>query len=266
MEIEPSAYPASIEIDAGQIHLWCLEYGSPPADALIARYRTMLNSDERHQAERFYFARDRLRYLQTRVLVRTVLSRYTGIEPASLSFKTNDFGKPRLADSLPRILPVEFNVSHTHSLIVLAVIRGEAIGVDTENVLRDAPLNIAGHFFSAPEAAELQDLAVDRQAARFFEYWTLKEAYIKARGMGLSIPLDRFSFKITGARIALHVDPSLNDDASLWQFWQFRLREHYLISLCAKRMATGTPAVIVRECVPLVSDTLAAYQLIRGSV
>lgn len=126
-----------------------------------------------------------------------------------------------------------------------------------ENVSRRltvAPL--ADHYFANAEKGNLQSLPLSQQPFRFFEYWTLKEAYIKARGMGLSIPLDRFSFDVTQAgRIDLHVDPCLEDDAERWMFWQWSLDQDYLLALCAQRNCNAaTPSVQLWRALPLLTS------------
>ncbi|MDO9001889.1 MAG: 4'-phosphopantetheinyl transferase superfamily protein [Aquabacterium sp.] len=117
-----------------------------------------------------------------------------------------------------------------------------------------APL--ADHYFANAEKGNLQSLPLSQQPFRFFEYWTLKEAYIKARGMGLSIPLDRFSFDVTQAgRIDLHVDPCLEDDAERWMFWQWSLDQDYLLALCAQRNCNAaTPSVQLWRALPLLTS------------
>lgn len=159
-----------------------------------------------------------------------------------------------------------FNISHTHSLIVLGVTRDRELGVDVENVsARRVSIDIADRFFAPEEVAALATIATDQQQYRFFEYWTFKESYIKARGMGLSIPLDKFSFRYPDERgVELSVHPDLGDDAARWQLWQFRPAVDYLVAVCAERI--GLPAHLsLNKIVPLGTTTPLAPAWLRRS-
>lgn len=183
------------DIDRGQIHLWFVFLDEIRDARLLDQYRRLLTEEERHQERRFFFAKDQHRYLVTRALLRTTLSRYAPIAPEQWSFYRNAYGRPEIANDDCRANEISFNVSHTLGLIMLAVTGKCLLGVDTENVrTRQVSPDLATHFFSRAEATALQRLPVELQHERFFQYWTLKESYIKARGMGLSIPLDQFSF------------------------------------------------------------------------
>jgi 4'-phosphopantetheinyl transferase len=162
---------------------------------------------------------------------------------------------------------LRFSISHTHSLIVLAVTRGRALGVDVENVCaRDASLDIAERFFSPSEVATLAGAPAKEQRDRFFEYWTLKESYIKARGMGLSLPLDKFSFRYPDARsVEIVIDPELADHPGRWQFWQFRPRPEYLVAMCAERAGAQSPVVVIMKAVPMMTETVLDADFCRTS-
>ncbi len=243
-----------IPLTSGEIHLWLADYDQIADESLHAAYRELLNPAERQQEPRFYFARDRRRYLVTRALVRTVLSRYAPVAPADWAFSPNAYGRPELASEQAGDL--SFNISHTHSLIVLGVTRQRALGVDVENFrTREVSMDLASHYFAAPEVEVLNATPEHEQQYRFFEYWTFKESYIKARGMGLSLPLDKFSFHYRDERavnIAIH--PELGDDPARWQFWQFRPSPDYLVAVCAERNGVQRPSVTVRQAVPLSSE------------
>lgn len=238
-----------------QIGLWLAyyhEFGSP---LLHTELRTLLTDVERAQEARFHFADDRLRYLVTRAMVRTVLSRYAMVAPGSWEFVCNAYGRPELAPGFAAH-DLRFNISHTRGLIALAVTRGRAIGVDVENTaVREAPLGVAEHFFAPAEVAELSALAPDRRPDRFFDYWTLKEAYIKARGMGLSLPLDRFSFHFPAPdAVRLVADAELDEDSSRWNFLHGRPAPGYLLALCVEHAAGPAPLVHARRIVPAARD------------
>lgn len=235
----------------GEIHLWLAFYDRIDDEATLAAFRALLDPAERLQQGRFYRADDRRRYLVTRALVRTVLSRYLPVEPVDWVFTANAYGRPAASNDEAREARLSFNLSHTQGVIVLAVARDRALGVDVENVqAREVSTEIADHYFSPAEVAALHRVPLQQRQERFFEYWTFKESYIKARGMGLSIPLDRFSFDFPhehGVRIT--VAPELGDTLP-WQFWQLRLAPRYLIAVCAERLQGAGPAPSVQGIWP----------------
>lgn len=250
---------------AGQIDIWLVFYQQITEPTLLSTLLALLNDDERAQQLRFHFADDRLRYLATRALVRTVLSRYAPIAPADWSFTPNEYGRPAIANDHAQARTLSFNLSHTRGLIAMAVTRDRVLGVDVENLTtRQVSGGIAEHFFSPAEVAELATVPIERRQDRFFEYWTFKEAYIKARGMGLSIPLDRFSFHFPDERqVRLSIEPDLGDVAERWRFWQFRPTGDYLLALCVERLDGAEPLLTVRTVVPTVSDAAFDWTLLK---
>jgi 4'-phosphopantetheinyl transferase len=251
----------------GEIHLWLSFYDEIADLGLHACYRDLLSVGEKEQQTRFYFARDRQRYLVTRVLVRTVLSRYASIRPTEWTFIANAYGRPEIGNAQAKDFNLSFNVSHTHHLIVLAVTEQRALGVDVENIIaRGASIDIADRLFAPAEVVALAAVPHHQQQYRFFEYWTLKEAYIKARGLGLSLPLDKFSFHYPkDGAVALTIHPELADDAARWQFWQFRPKPKYLVAVCAERAGTRTSGLVVRTVVPGVYEELFAPVFLHTS-
>jgi 4'-phosphopantetheinyl transferase len=251
-----------------EIHLWLASYEEIADERLHAAYRDLLNEEERAQEPRFYFARDRRRYLVTRALVRTVLSRYVpAVEPAQWSFETNAYGRPAAANAAAKAERLSFNLSHTHSMIVLAVTAGREVGVDVENVrAREVSIGVADRYFAPQEVRVLNAVPAPEQQYRFFEYWTFKESYIKARGMGLSLPLDKFSFHYPDDdAVEIAIDPELADDAERWQLWQFRPSPEYLVAVCAERTGAPAPRLVVRKTVPMLSETSFNPEFLRLS-
>ena len=181
-----------------QIDLWCAFPEQIADGALLLEFRCLLTEHEREREHQMHFARDRRRYLVTRALVRIVLSKYApSVVPHEWAFTSNRYGKPDIANPAPQAANLTFNITHSGQLIVVGVARGIALGVDTENVrVRRAPLDIADDYFTSDEVVNLRAQSAEIQQRRFFEYWTLKESYIKARGMGLSIPLDHIGFRL----------------------------------------------------------------------
>jgi len=196
-----------------EVHVWRASLDQP---ALLADFFATLSPDEQKRAARFHFQKDREHYTAARGLLRAILSRYLKLDPADLAFGYSSYGKPYLAGEQPD--GVRFNISHSHGLALLAFARGRDLGVDVEFVRPDiAEEEIAERFFSAAEVAALRALPASRQAEGFFNCWTRKEAYIKARGEGLSLPLDQFDVSLApGEPAALLCTRVAVNDASRW--------------------------------------------------
>lgn len=258
---------AIIPLPPAEIHLWLAFYDEITGERLLSDYWALLNAAEKEQQKRFYFAKDRLRYLVTRALVRTVLSRYELIDPREWVFSTNAYGCPEIANAQAREARLWFNISHTDSLIVLGVTKHRALGVDVENFrAREVSIDIADRYFAPAEVADLSGVPPHQQQYRFFEYWTFKESYIKARGMGLSLPLDKFSFHYPHDRaVKIAIDPELADDAARWQFWQFQPRPEYLVAICAERIGDQPMTLTVRQAVPMQSEKFFIPEFLRIS-
>jgi 4'-phosphopantetheinyl transferase len=255
-----------LEIERDQIHLWMAFFEDIRDEGLLQRYDRLLAPEEREQRRRFHFEIDRHCYLVTRALLRTVLSRYAVVEPHEWAFAANAYGKPEIANADHHTRHITFNISHTRGLILLGITSDAAIGVDVENSrLREPPLKIANQFFASEEVADLQALPRAQQHDRFFEIWTLKESYIKARGMGLSISLDWFGFQFPAKRtVRISMRPELNDRPSRWRFWQFRPAAPYLAAVCAEATETNQQ-LVARKVVPLLCEEDCDCGIVRTS-
>lgn len=255
-----------IGISAAEIHLW---FANDRIDSeTAAACRAVMTEDERQQEQRFHFQRDRDRHVVTRALVRKVLSRYESLHPADWVFSKNAYGRPEIDLASPGISDLFFNISHTDGLIVVAIARGRAVGVDVESIRADRDLlDVAKQVFSPAEFEELFRLPAECQLDRFFQLWTLKESYIKARGMGVSIPLQKFGFRLDqNGTIDLEIAAELADDARRWQCWQFRPADGYLLALCAERSGQVSPAIIARRTASFDPDDTAGLQADRVSL
>jgi 4'-phosphopantetheinyl transferase len=262
-----SLSPPYITLDSLELHLWLTFYDELAGEQLRATYRAVLNYAENEQESRFYFEKDRWRYVVTRALVRTVLSRYAPLAPKDWTFLTNRYGRPEIANTEATKDGLTFNISHTDSLIVLGITKHRALGIDVENIhRRKVSIKIAEQFFAWNELAELARIPLHRWQDRFFEYWTFKESYIKARGMGLSLPLDKCSFYFPHDRcVKIAIHPKLADDAVRWHFWQFRPRREYLVAVCAECVDTRAPLLVIRKIVPARSEELLVTEILRTS-
>ena len=217
-----------------------------------AAYRALLSPDEHDRMSRLIFERDRRRFLLTRALVRTTLSRYADVPPAGWSFIANVHGRPEIVDRPPGVPDLRFNLSHTDGLIACAVTIGREVGVDVEHIGRRLTHDVAGRFFAPREVSDLKQLSDDEQHRVFFDYWTLKEAYIKARGFGLALPLADFAFQLSpSSSPRISFEPSLEDDPATWQFFQDWPTPQHRLGLAIRREGADLP-VRVRTVVPKV--------------
>lgn len=248
------------------IDLWLVHYKAIVDAELLGALQCLLNSEERQRQQRFHFDDDRKRFLLTRATVRTVLSRYAPVAPQDWIFSANSFGRPAIANAHPQAPDLDFNLSHTSGLIVLGVCRGRKLGVDVENIRTRKPSpGIAERFFAPEESTALANLAEELRSERFFAYWTLKEAYIKARGRGLSIPLDRFRFFFPSPdRIHFSIDADLEDDADRWRLWQF-CHDDYLLAVCTEHRDLEAPNITCRRLVPTVAEEAIHIPLYAAS-
>jgi 4'-phosphopantetheinyl transferase len=193
----------------------------------------------------------------TRALTRTVLSRYAAVRPQDWEFSAGAHGRPAI--SAPRHAPpLEFNISHAADLVMLGVTTGRTLGLDTESIeARAAEIDGLDRYFAPEESMALLALPPGERRRRFFELWTLKESYIKARGKGLAIPLDSFRFELRGEQgLTLHMRPELGDSPGCWRVWQLDLRLDYLAAVCAARGEDLSPRIVVREIVPLLREKI----------
>ena len=254
-------------INAQHIDMWFTFYTDIVDTVLLAAMRQLLNEAERIEESRFHFADDRKRYLVTRAMVRTVLSRYAPVAPEDWTFSSNESGRPAIATQHAQAIGLTFNLSHTRGLIALGVSRHRTLGVDVESVHRQQDtLSIAEHYFAPAEYAELARLPEAQRQARFFEYWTFKESYIKARGKGLSIPLDKFSFHFANDRaVRMVTDPVLSDAANGWRFWQLRPAPEYLLAICAQSLDGDAPILTMRKTIPMVADDIIDLPVLKRS-
>jgi 4'-phosphopantetheinyl transferase len=190
-----AAYPHHLEIVAREIHVWRVRLDC--SQSILECLESSLAPNERDRADRFFFLRDRNAFVATRGILRRLLAKYLQRRPADIEFVNHVHGKPFLA-SRTRDKPLEFNVSHSHGLALLAFSVGRRVGVDVELVRQDiASEEIAERFFAAREIAELNLLPPTLRAEGFFLCWTRKEAYVKALGNGLQMPLTSFCVSLT---------------------------------------------------------------------
>jgi 4'-phosphopantetheinyl transferase len=240
-----------LTLKPGDVHLWVVEPEQVTTPWLLAEYRALLDADERERQVRFYFERHRQQFLVSHALVRVVLSRYAPVSPRDWRFTPNEYGRPAIVGE--GLSWLRFNLSHTDGMAVCAVARDTEVGTDVEDSHRSGQtVEIADSFFAPSEVAALLALPTWRQRERFFEYWTLKESYIKARGMGLSLPLAHFAFHLEpGQAPRIAFDPRLVDEPEAWQFMQLRPSARHYAAVALRQPRSVPLTVRLQRLVPL---------------
>lgn len=209
------------------VHLWLLDLRQFTA-AHYASAGQIMSSDEHDRAQKFIRGKDE--YIASRWLLRKVLARYTGLPPAAVSFLRTDKGKPYLPES-----DIQFNLSHSGHWALLAVSRIELVGVDVEAIraTRDLP-GIAESYYHPVEFARLQELETVNQPDYFYRLWTLKEAFLKAIGTGISAGLEKIQFEHDGNNISAQIAPELDQGTGEWHFHQWALGVQDYCALAGK--------------------------------
>jgi 4'-phosphopantetheinyl transferase len=239
--------PRSSPLGEADVDVWLLAAPEDAGAERVARCAALLDAGEHARMARFRAAADRARYLFAHALVRATLSRYAPeTRPAAWRFHVGAHGRPEIAtDGAAPTL--RFNLSHTAGLVACAVARGRDVGIDVEHTAAprfdaQACLEIAASHFAPSEIAGLAALPPEARRERFFAIWTLKEAYIKARGLGLALPLASFAFEIAadrpvgaGPAIDVRFAPDLKDDPSGWHLLRLQPTPTHALALAARR-------------------------------
>jgi len=227
--------PPDMVLASDKVHVWRASLELTPT-AILALRRT-LAADELARVKRFHFTEDRTRFIAARGALRDILARYLGTEANQVCFRYSSHGKPSLAAGSQRggqrKPPLHFNLSHTSDLALVAIARGRRVGVDIESMRTDIAQDlIAARSFSPREQARLRALPIHLKAQGFFNCWTRKEAYIKARGEGLSLPLDQFDVSLAPGEPArlLHVEGDA-EEASRWTLAELAPGPGYVAAL-----------------------------------
>ncbi|MBA3543801.1 MAG: 4'-phosphopantetheinyl transferase superfamily protein [Chthoniobacterales bacterium] len=185
--------------------------------ALLGRYRALLDAEELARLERYRLERDRHTFLISHALVRTALSEFADTSPAAWRFRRNRHGRPEIENQTSP--PLRFSLSHTRDLVACAVSGTTEVGLDVEAIDdKTEILALAERYFAPLEVAALRALPSGKQRDRFIALWTLKEAYAKARGLGLSLPLHAAAFRIETELIEPNFNTQAAEEPSQWSF------------------------------------------------
>ncbi|MBT8347442.1 MAG: 4'-phosphopantetheinyl transferase superfamily protein [Desulfofustis sp.] len=221
-------------------------------DKLLAEYQSMLPADELDKLGKFRFATHKKRYLVGRALLRTTLSKCVGIGPDLITFSRESHGRPFLMQ-YQQNNNVQFNLSYTDGLVAVALISGKQVGLDIENTSRQIDcLDIARNYFAQKEYCELKLLSGPPRRIRFFEFWTQKEAYMKARGLGLHLALDDVNFASSDNTTGPHL--ILMKDGRYWQFKLLNPSVTHKAAVCIGAASTSKIRIEYKKAVPLVRE------------
>jgi 4'-phosphopantetheinyl transferase len=236
-----SSFPREDEVVAWHAHIDV--FATRPE--MRARAEHLLAAQDRGRFDRFRHEPDRLMFLLGRAMAKSMVGRSLGVGPAAWEWHEGPHGRPEVRDPM---CPIRFSVAHSAGLVVCAVAHSRDVGVDVEDLQRRPPDPLVVTRYCSPrEAAEIHGASTE-WPARFLSYWTLKEAYLKARGLGISVTLSDIEFTLNGAepRIAFH--GSLSGTDNHWRFHLERIGDRYLMALAAS--AGGLPPSFVVTPMP----------------
>jgi 4'-phosphopantetheinyl transferase len=224
---------SSLPLRGDEVHLWRLDLAAVASNE--NRWQSMLSDEEKQRASRFHFTVDRQRFVTSRAVLRMLLAAYLNIKPGDIGFSYSAKEKPLLASPYTAT-DVMFNISHSGEVALLAFTRRRRIGVDVEVIRANIEIDqIARRFFSVHEQEELAELKNDDRPLGFFRCWTRKEAYIKAVGDGLSLPLAQFDVTLgsttKSALLATRPDPN---EATRWLLKEINAGDGYAAALCVE--------------------------------
>jgi 4'-phosphopantetheinyl transferase len=223
--------PDTLDLEVDQVDVWRVSLNLESDSVKLIE--SALSADESTRAARFHFPTDRDRFMVAHRSLRDILGRYLLCEPDELTFSVNQYGKPALNDH-----KLEFNLSHSCDFALIAITQGRKVGVDVERIRSDMELeNIASRNFSKNENSELMALPLEQRVTGFFNCWTRKEAYIKAHGLGLSLPLEDFDVSLTPNEPAiLRATRPDQQEAARWSLRSLEVNPNYAGALVVEGM------------------------------
>ncbi len=223
--------PKKLTLADDEVHVWCAALNLKASR--VHRLEQILSADERTRAERFYFQKDHEHFIVARGLLRAILGRYLDIEPSQVRFSYSSYGKPFLAGEGGDAF--RFNLSHSNGLALYAISHRRELGIDLEYIRPKLVDERIAERFSPREVAALRELPANTRQEAFFACWTRKEAYLKARGEGLTFPLDKFDVSLVlGEPAALLYTNGNPQEAARWSLQELRPRPGYMGALAVE--------------------------------
>ena len=239
-----------IALESNEVHIWITFSEACHQANLSSTYASWLDPQEEERYNRFHFQEDRFNFLFAHALSRDCLARYCKLHPAEIRFSHNKYGRPELQH--PKCSPsIHFSLTHAAGVAVLAVTHLRHIGIDIEDTRRQLDyLGIATTSFSTSEIQEINCLSGQTQKHRFFEHWTLKEAYTKALGMGLSFSFRQCIFQISpnSEKSILFTDTAERVNSLNWQFAVLQPLAYFCLALAVR--SSNALKVTIMQVIP----------------
>jgi len=226
--------PGNLVLSKDEVHVFCASIQQPLWG--LQQLAEILSPDEQLRANNFYFEKDRCRFIVCRGILRTILGRYLDIKPGDIQFDYGLHSKPALLETNSSHSLVQFNLSHSQELALYAFTLKRQVGIDVEYIRSiDDIDSLAKHFFSEQEYTVLRKLPESQKQVAFFNCWTRKEAYIKATGQGLSLPLNQFEVSfIPGEKARLLRTFTDSKEASLWSLQELTPNPEYIAAIAVQ--------------------------------
>jgi 4'-phosphopantetheinyl transferase len=226
--------PPNLVLSKDEVHVFCASLKQPLSR--LQQLAEILSPDEQLRANNFYFEKDRWRFIVCRGILRMILGRYLDIEPSQIQFSYGLHSKPALVETSSSGSRLQFNLSHSQELALYAFTLSRQVGIDLEYIRPiDDIEQLAKHFFSEQEYTVLRKLPESQRQVAFFNCWTRKEAYIKATGQGLSLPLNQFEVSFIPGDPAILVRTFTDSkEASLWSLQELTPDPEYIAALAVQ--------------------------------
>ncbi|MEQ8187731.1 MAG: 4'-phosphopantetheinyl transferase superfamily protein [Candidatus Eremiobacterota bacterium] len=219
----------NIKIENNEVHIWLASLNIDRT--FVETLKKILSEDEIKRAEKFYFQKDRNHFIACRGILRNILGFYLNINPGEIKFSYNPYGKPSLNETEKKL---SFNLSNSHGMAIYGITCNRDIGIDIEHIPKDFSWeDIVKNFFSEKEIRSLYQIPTHLQKKAFFNGWTRKEAYIKAKGKGLSIALDSFDVSLTPGKPAELLEVR-GEEKSRWFLKEIILDPDYVSAIAVE--------------------------------
>jgi len=229
-----------------ETHAWFTIPESVQDDGILQRLNAILSEEELSRYRRFHFPADRHRYLVSHALVRETLSKYIDIPPADWCFSHGEHGRPEIAN--PATPALRFNLTHTAGLAACVVTLSDDCGIDAEQIAeRHNPAGVAKRMFSEAETRELEQLEGQAYLEHFFNRWTLREAYVKARGIGISFPTRKLTFTVNKDNfVEVSFHPDIEERRDNWHFELLKPTAEHIAAIAIRRNGDIDKKIITR--------------------
>jgi len=249
-ERSPSSADYRLNLPFDGVDFWYVHTDAITPDEALERFYHCLSDDEKDRHNRFVFEADRHSYLLSHVLLRLAVSHYLGLPPQSCTFQSGPYGKPSLSG--PSEIPLKFNLSHTTGVAVCGVTLRDELGVDVEALsARPSIREVAARFFAKPEVEMLEKLTGEESDERALELWTLKESFVKALGVGLSLEPHLFGFAFApGGAPYLEFTAGIGEPVQDWRFGRVNLRSSHTAAVAFHNPSSQNLLLHAIELVP----------------